>query len=110
MDATDVVRRMYDAANRHDLTTVEEIFAPDFYSHSMGKGGVEVVHEAWGQIMSRYPEVRVEPAEMIAVGDRVAVWARVHHGAGEPATMMEMIRVADGRVAEVWGLSNLQWR
>lgn len=110
MNATDVVRRMYEAANRHDLTAIDDIFAPDFYSHSMGKGGVETVHEAWGQIMGRYPDLRVEPAEMIAVGDRVAVWARVHHGPGEPATMMEMVRVADGRIAEVWGLSNLRWR
>jgi predicted SnoaL-like aldol condensation-catalyzing enzyme len=110
MDPESVVRRMYEAANRHDLTAIDEIFAPDFYSHALHASGRDPIRAAWGQILERYPALRVEPAEMISDGDRVAVWARVFHGDGEPATMMEMIRVADDRVAEVWGVSNLRWR
>jgi predicted SnoaL-like aldol condensation-catalyzing enzyme len=110
MNPESVVRRMYEAANRHDLSAIDEIFASDFYSHAMGKSGRDPIRAAWGQIMERYPDLRLEAAEMISDGDRVAVWARVFHGDAEPATMMEMIRVADGRVAEVWGMSNLHWR
>jgi hypothetical protein len=29
---------------------------------------------------------------------------------GGDAEMMELVRVADGRVAELWGLSSLTWR
>jgi predicted SnoaL-like aldol condensation-catalyzing enzyme len=110
MGPEQVVRRMYEAANRHDLTAIDEIFAPDFYSHAMGKAGRDPIRAAWGEIMRRYPDLRLEPVEMLCSGDRVAVWARVFHGEGEPATMMEMIRVAEGRIAEVWGVSNLRWR
>ena len=108
MDATTVVRRLYDAANRHDLDAIPEIFAADFYSHPMRTTGLDPVRAAWRSIMERHPSLRIEPIEMIVSGDRVAVWSRVHHGAGEPATMMEMIRVADDRIAEVWGLSTLR--
>src|SRR5690349_3534328 len=106
----DVIQRMYDAANGRDLDAVDEIFAADFHSHPMGTTGSAHVREAWRHIMERYPELRIEPVEMIAAGDRVAVWSRVHTGAGEPVTLMELIRVADGRVAELWGLSSPNWR
>lgn len=110
MNAELVVHRMYQAANRHDVAAIDELFAADFYSHPMRARGRDPIRAAWRQTMERYPDLRVEPAEMITDGDRVAVWARVFHGAGEPATMMEMIRVADDRIAEVWGVSNLRWR
>jgi hypothetical protein len=30
---------------------------------------------------------------------------------GEPRpTIMEIIRIADGRIAELWGVTNLSWR
>ena len=106
----DVIRRMYDAANRRDLSAIDEIFASDFRSHPMGTTGSEHVRTAWRQITARYPDLRVEPIEMIVNGDRVAVWSKVHAGGGEPGTLMELIRVADGRVAELWGLSSRNWR
>jgi predicted SnoaL-like aldol condensation-catalyzing enzyme len=106
----DVIRRMYDAANTRDLDAIDGIFARDFRSHPMGTVGSEHVRAAWRHIMERYPDFRVEPVEMIANGDRVAVWSRVHVGEGEPETLMELIRVADDRVAELWGLSSRTWR
>jgi predicted SnoaL-like aldol condensation-catalyzing enzyme len=109
-DPMAVVRRMYDAANNRDFEAVPEIFAPDFYSNPMRRSGVEPVLAAWRTITDRFPALRVTPVEMISDGDRVAVWSRVEHGPGEPATMMEMIRVAGGRVAEIWGVSTLKWR
>lgn len=106
----DVIHRMYDAVNRRDLAAIDEIFAPDFHSHPMGTTGIEHVRSAWRQIMERHPDLRVEPVEMIADGDRVAIWSRTHTGTGEPGTLMELIRVADDRVAELWGLSSRKWR
>jgi hypothetical protein len=29
--------------------------------------------------------------------------------ASEPPTIMEIIRMADGRIAELWGVTNLNW-
>lgn len=109
-DPTAVVHRLYAAANSRDLDAVDDIFAPDFYSHPLRQSGVEPIRAAWRTIFERVPSLRVTPVEMIANGDRVAVWARVERDCGEPATMMELIRVADGRIAELWGLSTLSWR
>jgi predicted SnoaL-like aldol condensation-catalyzing enzyme len=106
----EVIHRMYDAANNRDLAAIDEIFAPDFRSHPMGTTGVEAIRSGWRQVMALHPDLRVEPIEMITNGDRVAVWSRVHTGTGEPATLMELIRVADGRIAELWGLSSRSWR
>ena len=108
---TAVVQRMYDAVNGRDLGAIDEIFAPDFYSHAMRRHGTEQIHEAWSALIALFPGIRVVPREIITSDDRVAVWAAVQNaGDGGPATLMELIRVADGRIAEISGLTNLRWR
>jgi ketosteroid isomerase-like protein len=113
-DPADLMRRLYAAANSGDVGAVDEIFAPDFYSHPLRQSGVEPVRAAWRAIRGRFPEFRVVPERMIVSGDRVAVWATIHNvpptPAGDPPQMMELVRVADGRVAELWGLSSFGWR
>lgn len=109
MEPTAVVRRMFDAANARDLDAVPEIFAPDFHSHPLGRTGVEPIRAAWQMIFERYPDARVVPQRMIASGDRVAVWSKIENAPGEPE-LMELIRVADGRIAELWGLTNASLR
>jgi hypothetical protein len=88
---------------------VQEIFAPDFYSHPLRQVGFEPIRTAWRTITGRFPDLRVTPVRMIATGDRVAVWSTIENVPGEPE-MMELIRVADGQIAELWGLSSLTWR
>ena len=109
-----VVQRLYEAVNRGDVDAVPDIFAPDFYSHPLNQTGIEPIRTAWRMLLDRFPGLRVVPQEMIAAGDRVAVWATIDTvpgaSADDPPKMMELIRVADGRVAEVWGVSTLQWR
>lgn len=83
--------------------------APDFYSHPLKQTGVEPIRLAWQAMIERFPELRVTPRRMIASGDRVAVWSVIENVPGEPE-MMELIRVDGGRIAELWGLSNLAWR
>ncbi|MFF5293160.1 ester cyclase [Paractinoplanes globisporus] len=109
MNPETVVRRMYQAANTRDLDAIDEIFAADFRSHPMGTTGRDPIRRAWRQVTERFPDLRIEPLEVITDGDRAAAWTRIH-GPAEPATIMELVRVADGRIAELWGLSNLNWR
>ena len=47
---------------------------------------------------------------MLVDGDRVASRATVTGLGSGPGTMFEIIRVADGRIAELWGASTLNLR
>jgi predicted SnoaL-like aldol condensation-catalyzing enzyme len=108
-DVRTAARRMYQAFNTHDHAAAGEIFTADFYSHPLGTTGPADVIQAWRRMHEQFPDARVVVEDMIVEGDRVAVRTSVHGLAGErPATMLEIFRVRDGRIAELWGLSSLQ--
>lgn len=99
-------RKMHAAFNARDFAAGVELFAPDFISHPLGTTGRESIQRAWVAIAERYPELRTEIEHILVDGDTVAIHARLH-GAAEPAQMVEVFRVQDGRIAELWGLSDL---
>jgi predicted ester cyclase len=98
---------MFAAANRGDYEAASEIFAADFRSHPLGTTGIAPIRDAWREMFIRFPGLRVVPQRMISDGDRVAVRSRIENMPGEPE-LMELIRVADGRVAEVWALGTIR--
>lgn len=111
-DVRAIGRRMYEAFNTHDFGAVETIFSADFVSHPLGTTGTKSVTEAWTQFHAMFPDVQVIVEDMLIDGDRAAVRTTLHgipaSSAEEPApTMMEIFRVQDGRIAELWGLSTL---
>ncbi|MFI7632733.1 ester cyclase [Nonomuraea sp. NPDC049400] len=102
-------RRMYEAFNARDHAAAAEIFTADFYSHPLGTTGTESITRAWEQFHEAFPDARVVVEDMIVEGDTVAVRTSVHGVPGqEPPTMLEIFRVRDGRIAELWGLSSLR--
>jgi predicted SnoaL-like aldol condensation-catalyzing enzyme len=103
-DPIELGRRMHDAFNKRDFDAVGEIFAADFYSHPMDAGR-DAVRSAWEAMAGMYPEVFTAIDDIFADGDRVALRATVHGMAanGQTATVLEIFRVADGRIAELWG-------
>jgi predicted ester cyclase len=57
-----------------------------------------------------FPDVQVIVEDMLIDGDKAAVRTTLHGipaGAAEqpPPTMIEIFRVHDGRIAELWGVS-----
>jgi hypothetical protein len=109
-DARAVAGRMYEAFNARDYDSVSAIFSADFVSHALGTTGAGSVTEAWTRMHATFPSIRVVVEDMIVDGGRVAVRTTLH---GLPADrrpvpeMLEMFRVHDGRIAELWGLSTL---
>jgi predicted SnoaL-like aldol condensation-catalyzing enzyme len=109
----ELANRMYAALNAGNLDEVDAIYAADFCSHAMGTTGTGAVKKAWAAVREKFPGLRVSVEDMLAEGDKVAV-RTVLHGtpadqAGEPPpALMEIIRIADGQIAELWGVSN--WR
>jgi predicted SnoaL-like aldol condensation-catalyzing enzyme len=109
----ELANRMYAALNAGNLDEVDAIYAADFCSHAMGATGTGAVKNAWAAVREKFPDLRVSVEDMIADGDKLAV-RTVLHGtpadqAGEPRPiLMEIIRIADGQITELWGVTN--WR
>ena len=103
-----LARRMYAAANHHDLAAVDEIFAPDF--RGVGITGPDQVKRAWSAMIDRCPDFHVEVVDAMVDGDRMALRATVtgaELAAGSDGYLTEWIRVVDGRIAELWGVTNV---
>ncbi|MFJ3339290.1 ester cyclase [Streptomyces sp. NPDC086766] len=111
-DVRAIAQRMYDAFNSRDLAEAETIFSGDFVSHALGTVGVDSVVEAWSRLHAAFPDIQVTVEDMLVDTDRAAVRSTLH---GIPAdaevrpspSMMEIFRVQDGRIAELWGMSTL---
>jgi predicted SnoaL-like aldol condensation-catalyzing enzyme len=114
-DPRTVGRRIYDAFNAGDFEAAETIFADDFVSHSLGTTGSASVAASWRRFHAAFPEARVAVEDLLVDGDRVAVRTTLRGmpadvAGDEPPTMIEIFRVHEGRVAELWGVSTLDRR
>jgi predicted ester cyclase len=100
-------RRVYDAINAQDIDALDALFAPDIVRHAMGEVGIERAKEAVANAFAAAPDLRFAVEDVFGEGDRVALRIAVHRGApaaGEPVpTILEIFRIEDGRVAEIWG-------
>lgn len=108
-DVRAVARRMYEAFNTRDYGAAAEIFMADFYSHPLGTAGPESVAQAWQRFHEAFPDVQVVVEDMVVAEGKAAVRTSVHGIPGQPPPiMLEMFRVRNGRIAELWGLSALR--
>ncbi|MFI6437887.1 ester cyclase [Streptomyces sp. NPDC050759] len=110
-DVRAVAQRMYEAFNARDLAAAQELFCADFVSHPLGTVGVDSVVKAWSGLHSMFPNIRVIVEDMLVDADKAAVRTTLHGvraGIEEPSpSMMEIFRVQDGRITELWGISTL---
>lgn len=73
---------------------------------------VRVVVKAWSRLHAMFPDIQVIVEDMLVEADEAAVRTSLHGipaGVEEQAlpSMMEIFRVRDGRIVELWGLSSL---
>jgi steroid delta-isomerase-like uncharacterized protein len=115
-----IFRRAIDEAwNRGNLEVIDALFAPDFVEHQNGIGpGRDGVKGSIRALRAAFPDLHLEVADAIAQDDRA--WIRLrgtgtHGGAfmGVPATgraievdVIDIIRIADGRIVEHWGVAD----
>lgn len=116
----EIVRRYFDAVARGDLQAVGEAFADDIEWHQPGQGslsgayrGKEAVFALLGQFMDRSGGTFLidSVGPLMGQGDRVAT--PLHFRAEKPGASMSMsgvdvLRVADGKIREVWLFSEDQ--
>lgn len=109
---TDDVRaaalRMYKAFNDHDHVAALEIFTDDFYSHPLKTTGPHSIVDSWQRFHDAFPEARVEVEDIVVEGDSVATRLSVHGIPDQAPMMLEMYRVRDGRIAELWALTSMR--
>lgn len=107
------VQLMYDTFNQRDVQTADKVFAPDFYSHPL-HGGIESVKQSWSAIQKTFPDIKVVVEEMIidvhanSVASRTRIDGMPADTQGNQPTIMEFIRIKNGRIVEIRGLTNLK--
>src|SRR5262249_42245867 len=88
-EARDVVRRLEEAWEAHDMQAVDELVAPDLVSHAAppgtppGREGAKAAHQ---MAMTSFPDRQMTIEDVIGEGDRVAVRTTIrgHNTGGVP--------------------------
>jgi predicted SnoaL-like aldol condensation-catalyzing enzyme len=107
--ASALVQRMQECFNTRQFDQADDLFTPAFFSHPLGTSGFEAGKDAWHKLTTRFPGVRVVAEDILVDGDKVAVRSSVI-GTGTPdggphPMLFEIFRVEDGRLAEMWGVT-----
>jgi len=118
-----VVRRAFDeVANKGDMTTVDEIIAPEYLRHDLAGGpdaaGPEGVKRLIAGLRAAFPDIKTTIEDIFADGEKVVVRFSVHGthsgpfmgiaATGREATWrgVNIYRVSGGRIRETWQLAD----
>jgi len=117
-----IVRRFFEEGpSKGDISAADDLLSPDFAMHVPlpASPGVEGINEVITACRAAFEHLNVTVEDMIAEGDTVAArfTARgIHKGdfmnlpaSGKPITMtgIEIFRIKEGKIAEIWGEANL---
>lgn len=112
-----IVRRYFDELwNQNNLAVIEEILAPQVKGHAAGQtfGGTDTFRQRSKTLRAIYSEPQFTIEDQVAEGDKVLVrWTLRGKHTGEymgaeptgkeiVSTGMNLFRLADGKIAEVW--------
>jgi steroid delta-isomerase-like uncharacterized protein len=109
--------------NQRDLTVADDILAADMVEHEELPPGMPVGREGtkamFTMMYTAFPDFQATVENLIAEDDRVVVhmlWTGTHQGEfmGIPPTgrrmsinVIDILRVADGKFVEHWGVSDM---
>jgi predicted SnoaL-like aldol condensation-catalyzing enzyme len=107
--ASTLVQRMQECFNSRHFDQADDLFTPGFYSHPLGTTGFAAGKDAWRMLVARFPGIRVVAHDILVDGDKVAVRSSIE-GTGTPdggsqPMLFEIFRIDDGRLAEMWGVT-----
>lgn len=118
----EIVRRFFEEGpSKGNLNVADELLSPDFILHVPlpSSPGIEGINEVITACRAAFEHLNVTIEDMVAEGNNVAArfTARgIHKGnfmglpaTGKPITMtgIEIFRIKDGKIAELWGEANL---
>ncbi len=107
-DIRALVYRVYETINTRDIAAMNELFTPDCVSHAL-----ENTKETGETMLDRqfaiFPDTRFVVEDVIVEGDKAALRVTIHGTPQQPLPIiMEIFRIEDGRVAEVWGAGTIR--
>jgi len=109
-----IVRRLFKAFNKQNLTLLDELIAPNYVDHPRRFQGLESYKKHLTMFYNGFPDSHETIEDIIAEGDKV--WIRVkgtgtHTGeylglapTGKKITWeaIDIWRIVDGKVVELW--------
>ena len=115
----DLMQQFVAAANAHDYELLQQLVSPGFCRHSQASPSIVVTNRAQlFQVMrqdeSQFSDAKTEIEQLVAEGDRVAMWARVSGHftgrvpeSGVPGRQLNIetaaiFRIVDNQIAELW--------
>ena len=118
-----IARRMFDEVLAGDMDALDEVVADDFVEHEAVPGmppGKDGLRQWVTTFKAAFPDLRMEPLDMVAEGNKLAVRGRMsgtHQGElmGIPATgkafetsFMDLLEFdADDKVVAHWGVTDV---
>jgi predicted ester cyclase len=112
-DPKAVVRRFYGIINEGDVRKLDEICAPDLTGHAGAGANLVQLKLSIGSFLEAFPDLRADVRHAVCEGDLVSTWVSyegTHEGEFAGVTgsgrhvkfvAWDLIRVADGRIAEI---------
>jgi C-1 hydroxylase len=112
-----VVRRLYEAVNTQDLSSLGDFVAVDFVDHTRGLRGLEALKQFGNMIFKAFPDFHEALEDIIAEGDKV--WTRskitgTHEGEFQGLSptgkkfseaSVDIFRIDDGKLVEGWNIT-----
>jgi steroid delta-isomerase-like uncharacterized protein len=120
----DLLRRYHEAWSEGDLDALRDFFSPDYVDRDLvsgdARGGLEEAKAPYLALRAAFPDVRVELEDLVAEGEKVAVFGvmRATHtgaefmgvppgGARVAVPGIGIYRIVDGKIAETWRLTDM---
>ena len=117
-----IVRRFFEEGpSKGNLSIADELLSPDFTMHTPlpASPGIKGINEVIITCRAAFEHLNVTIEDMIAEGDKVTARFTAHgthkgdfmglQATGKPITMtgIEIFRIKDGKIVELWGEANL---
>ena len=97
-----VIKRAFEARNQKNVDAARELHTDD-YIHHFHSGGVKGFNDLYGT-----PRSQLTVDDMVAEGDRVAVWFSAQRDGEDKRNMCFIMRSAGGKIAESWNMISIQ--
>lgn len=96
-----IVRRYLEMWNTGNVALADEVLAPDWLDHAHPEvTGPESVKQAVSKVRAAFPDLQFTIESIVSEGDIVAVYAAVQRGGS--SRVMWFVRIANGKMAEMW--------